>query len=150
MRIWTFALLSADPGGCVGLRRGSAAAWLPGLRVRISLRPWMSAVFVVCCVGSGLCGGVVICSEESYRVCVCVWLSNFVCNLETSKWSGLGPIWAVARQKESIYSSSLVQVVHLFCRLMSGFATIYCEIFVELVACLFVCFRGWIQLSCNM
>jgi hypothetical protein len=72
MRIWTFDLLSADPGGRVGLRCGSAAAWLPGLRVRMSLRPWMSAVFVVCCVGSVPCEGVIIPSEESYRLCVSV------------------------------------------------------------------------------
>ena len=29
-------------------------------------------VFVVCCVGSGLCDGLITRSEESYRVCVCV------------------------------------------------------------------------------
>jgi len=31
-----------------GLRRGSAAAWLLGSRVRISLRTWMIVCFVFC------------------------------------------------------------------------------------------------------
>jgi len=42
-----------------GLRRGSTAARLSGSRIRISLRALMFAVFVVCCVGSGRCGGLV-------------------------------------------------------------------------------------------
>jgi len=37
---------------------------------------------VLCCVGSGLCDGLITHSEESYRVCVCVCL--IVCDLETS------------------------------------------------------------------
>jgi hypothetical protein len=37
-------------------------------------------VFVVCCVGSGLCDKLITRSEESYRVCVCV----AVCDLETT------------------------------------------------------------------
>jgi hypothetical protein len=53
-------------------------------------------VFVVCCVGSGLCDELITKSEESYRVCVCVT----VCDLETSKKSGLGASWAVATQIE--------------------------------------------------
>ena len=35
-----------------------------------------SLVLVVCCVGSGLCDGLITRSEESYLVCVCV--SNYV------------------------------------------------------------------------
>jgi hypothetical protein len=27
---------------------------------------------VVCCVGSGFCGGLITYSEKSYRICVCV------------------------------------------------------------------------------
>ena len=30
--------------------------------------------FFLCYVGSGLCDGLIICTEESYRVCVCVKL----------------------------------------------------------------------------
>jgi hypothetical protein len=31
-------------------------------------------IFYVCCVGSGLCEGLITRSEESYRVCVCVYV----------------------------------------------------------------------------
>jgi hypothetical protein len=47
-------------------------------------------VFVVCCVGSGLCDVPISSSEESYRICVCL----IVCVLETSR-GGLAPCWAV-------------------------------------------------------
>jgi hypothetical protein len=52
-----------------GLRRGSAAARLLGLWVRIPPRAWMS-VSCECCVllGRGLCDGLVTRSEEFYRV----------------------------------------------------------------------------------
>ena len=53
-------------------------------------------LFVVCCVGSGLCDGLISCSEESYRGRVCL----IVCSLETSKKGGLGPTLAVAPQQE--------------------------------------------------
>ena len=58
-----------------GLRRGFAAARLPGLLVRIPPRASMS-VFCECCVmsGRGLCIGLITHPEESYRVwCVWVW-----------------------------------------------------------------------------
>jgi hypothetical protein len=56
-----------------GLRRGSAAARLLRLRVRIPPGAWMS-VSSGCCVlsGRGLCDGPIPHPEESYRVCVCV------------------------------------------------------------------------------
>jgi hypothetical protein len=43
-------------------------------------------VFVVSCVGSGLCVELVTRSEESYRVCVCVCVcvSLIVCDIETT------------------------------------------------------------------
>jgi hypothetical protein len=52
-----------------GLRRGSSAARLLGLWVRIPLRAWMS-VCCECCVllGRGLCDGLVTPPEESYRL----------------------------------------------------------------------------------
>ena len=57
------------------LRRGSAAARLLGLWVRIPLEAWMF-VFCECCELSGrsLCVGLITHPEESYRVwCVWVW-----------------------------------------------------------------------------
>jgi hypothetical protein len=52
-----------------GLRRGSAAERLLGLRVRIPPGAWMSAS-CECCVlsGRGLCVGLITRPEESYGV----------------------------------------------------------------------------------
>jgi hypothetical protein len=74
-----------------GLKRGSAAARLLGLRVWVPQGSWMS-VSCECCVlsGRGLCGGLITRPEESYRVC-CVWVWSW--SLE--KWGGLGPQGAV-------------------------------------------------------
>ena len=68
------------------LRRGSAAARLLRLRIRIPPAAWMS-VACECCVLSdrGLCDGTITCPEESYwvcvcaRLCVCVFVCAFVC-----------------------------------------------------------------------
>jgi len=70
-------------------------ARLLGLRVRILLSActFLFYMFVLCCVVSALCDGSIARSEESYRVCVCMCL--IVCDLETSKLDGLGPVWAV-------------------------------------------------------
>ena len=59
----------ADPSGRRGLRRGSAAARLMGLRVRIPPGAWMSVSFE-CCVlsGRGLGVGLVNRPQEFYRV----------------------------------------------------------------------------------
>jgi hypothetical protein len=55
------------------LRRGSTAALLLGLRVRI---PQLACLPISCecCVlsGRGLCDEPIPCPEESYRVCVCI------------------------------------------------------------------------------
>jgi hypothetical protein len=53
-----------------GLRRGSTAVCLVGLRVRIPQGGWMS-VCCECCVlsGRGLCDGPITRPEEAYRVC---------------------------------------------------------------------------------
>jgi hypothetical protein len=56
-----------------------------------------SLVFVVCCVGSGLCDELITRAEESYRVSVCV--SNCV-GSRNSQTGGVGPSWAVALQKK--------------------------------------------------
>jgi hypothetical protein len=62
-----------------GLRRRSAAVWLLGSRVRISLKAWM-LVYCVCMWLSCVCGGVfdgpITHQEESYRVSNCVWWIN--------------------------------------------------------------------------
>ena len=71
-RYWTSCGLSQWPRG---LRRGSAAACLPRLRVRIPLRAAISISFE-CCVlsGTGLWYGPITRPEESYRMW-CVKLS---------------------------------------------------------------------------
>ena len=63
-----------DPNGHPK-RRGSVAACLLGLWVRIPPGAWMS-VCCECCVlsGGGLCGGLITRPEQSYRLwCVWVW-----------------------------------------------------------------------------
>ena len=87
-----------SPSQCPsGLRRGSRAARLLGLRVRIPPGVWKS-VSCKCCVLSGrsLCDGPIPRPEESYRLwCV------IVCDLETPRirrpWSALG---CCARKKK--------------------------------------------------
>jgi hypothetical protein len=57
-------------------------------------------VFVVCCVGSGLCGELIPQLEESYHVCVSVCLT--VCDLETSKIRRARPeLGSCTTEKES-------------------------------------------------
>ena len=52
---------------------------------------WSAVVFVVCCAGSRLCDGMITCSEEFCRLCVCVGVRMCVrecvcvCDLQTSK-----------------------------------------------------------------
>jgi hypothetical protein len=53
----------------------------------------LSLVFGVGYVGSGLCGELITRSEESYRASVCV--------IYKPQRGGLGPIWAVAPEKEN-------------------------------------------------
>jgi len=77
LRMWKEAAASY-PGRSQwprGLRRGSRAARLLRLRVRIPPGEWRS-VCCECCVwsGRGLCVGPITRQEESYRVwCVWVW-----------------------------------------------------------------------------
>jgi len=62
-----------------------------------------SLVLVVCCVGSGLCDGLIAGSEESYRVCVnvCVTWCLIERDLEISKRGNWGPIWVEVPQKKN-------------------------------------------------
>jgi hypothetical protein len=46
-------------------------------KVGSNLTDGIMFIFCVCCVGSGFCNGLIMCLEESYRLCVCV------CDLET-------------------------------------------------------------------
>ena len=64
-----------------GLKRGSAAARLLGLLVRIPPGTWMS-LSSECCVlsGRGLCVGPIPRLEESYLVCVCVCICVLECD----------------------------------------------------------------------
>jgi hypothetical protein len=72
-----------------GLRRGSAATRMLGLRVRI---PPLTRMFVCCecCVlsGRGLCYGPIARPEDSYRVW-CVWLWSWSLDNETVAHWGL-------------------------------------------------------------
>jgi len=53
-----------------GIRRGSAAARLLGLGVRIPPGSWISFSCECCVLASrGFCDGPITCPEESYRVC---------------------------------------------------------------------------------
>ena len=56
-----------------------------------------SLVFVVCCVGSSLCDGLIFRPEESYRVsvCVCVRERERSRNIKKER-DGLSSSWAVA------------------------------------------------------
>jgi hypothetical protein len=51
-----------------GLKRGFAAAGLPGLRVGIPPGTWMSVGSAVCFAGRNFCVGLVPRLEESYLV----------------------------------------------------------------------------------
>jgi len=61
-----------------GLRCGSAAARLLGLRVRFAPVKWMS-LFCECCVlsGRGLCVGLITCPEEFFRLWF-VWVWSWI------------------------------------------------------------------------
>jgi hypothetical protein len=90
-----------------GLRRGSAAARLLGLWVRILPRAWMS-VCCECCVlsGRGLCDGLVPRPKESYRVwCV----SSMI--VKPRKMRRPRPQWAVEPLKKNSNSTSMYSVL---------------------------------------
>ena len=83
-----------------GLRRGSAAAHLLGLRIRIRLGAWMP-VSNECCVlsGRGLCVGLITRPEESYRACVFVCLSLI---LKPRQWGGPDPLGGPSSHKKCL------------------------------------------------
>jgi len=73
-----------------GLRRGSAAARLVGLRVRTPPGKWMS-VSCECCVlsGRGLCDRLITRPEESYRLWLVV-VRDLGSSRTTRPWPALG------------------------------------------------------------
>jgi hypothetical protein len=77
-----------------GLRRRCAVAWLLGSRFRIPLGAWMFVVsiccVVLCCVGRGLCDGLITRPEELYSV------SSYACDQETPKREAKGPSWTIS------------------------------------------------------
>jgi hypothetical protein len=81
-----------------GLRRRSASAWLLVSGVWIPLRAWMfvSCVHMLCCVGTGLCDGLISRPAESYRVSISVWLRNL--NTEEDK----AQVWAVVPWEKKV------------------------------------------------
>jgi hypothetical protein len=87
-----------------GLRRGSAAARLQGLRVWISPGAWMS-VSCGCCMlsGRGLCVGLIPRPERSYRVW-CVWVWSWSLDSEALAHEGLS--W---QEKKNILTPLLLQ-----------------------------------------
>ena len=78
-----------------GLRRGSAAARLLGLWVRIPPEAWVSVSFE-CRVlsGSSLCVGLITPPEESYRVW-CVWVWSWILHNEEAL-----PHWGLLRHSK--------------------------------------------------
>jgi hypothetical protein len=83
------------------LKRGSAAARLLGLRVRIPTGAWLS-VSGECCVlsGRGLCVGLITRPEESYPVrCVSE------CDREAPIMRRPWPHWGLLRQGEKTDTS---------------------------------------------
>ena len=88
-----------------GLRRRSAAARLLRSWVRIPPRAWM----FVCCVlsGRGLCDGLIIRSEESYRLWRVV-----VCDHETSQARRLKP--ARGLRKKNLWSHYLLTYLLIY------------------------------------
>jgi hypothetical protein len=105
--LWAFYL---------GLRRGSAAARLLRLWVRISPEAWMS----VCCEwcvfsGRGLCDGLITRPEESYRVwCEC----DREYSTKRKPWP-TGGWWTMVRKKRE-YSRANCIAVPLPCHVVDG------------------------------
>jgi hypothetical protein len=71
--------------------------------------------FGVCCVGSGLCDGLITRSENPYWVCACVWL--FVCGLGFSniRWPGSHLGCNATETKKIIHVRSSIQNIPELC-----------------------------------
>jgi len=79
-----------------GRRSRPAGTPLLVSRVRILLRPSISSLVFVCCVGSGLCDGLITRSEESPTARV----SNCVSDMGTSAVRRPGPEFGLLRHRD--------------------------------------------------
>jgi len=79
-----------------GLGQSSSAPWLLESQLRILLMTGIFALlFVMCCVGSGLCDELITCLQQSYRMCV-----SSVWNPESTKTRLPRSIWAVVPERK--------------------------------------------------
>ena len=130
------------------LRRGSAAARLLRLRVRIPPGIWMSVCYECCVLSSrGLCVGLITRPEESYRLWCVV-----VCDLETSSrmrrpWPASG---CSARGKKSVSGTSVD--LNNLTQLSSWYSVGFCRRESFRTVCKFVgflyCVRKWSVVLC--
>ena len=98
MSLWNSHLYSGRSRWPCGVRRGSAATRLPGLRVRIPLRHWMFVCCKCCALSSrDLCEELITNPEESYGLQYVVMCGIEISRMRTS-WPALG---RSARKKKS-------------------------------------------------
>jgi len=99
-----------------GLRRGSAAARLLRLWVRIPPSAWMSVCCQSCVLsGRGLYDGLITRPEESYWLSLRVIYKNFV-NVEAlTHWEAFAP-----NKKEGIEFSNVRRVLNVLCFLLDN------------------------------
>jgi hypothetical protein len=100
---WPCSLdIGLNPLGCWD--HGFKSHWVHGCS---------SLVFVICCVGSGLCNKLVPHSEKSYQACASVCVRLCV-TWKPQEWGSLCPSWTVATQKvkelEHMYRMCVYQV----------------------------------------
>jgi hypothetical protein len=86
--IWCSIICSKPVSVARGLKRGSAAACLLGLRVRIPSGCGRVSIVSVVLSDKGLCVVLINRPEETYRVCVCVIVNP-------RQWGGPGTLGAV-------------------------------------------------------
>ena len=79
---------------------------------------YTSIVFVVCCVSSGLCEGLIIRPEGAYRVCVCMCVC--VSDLETLRVRRSQPEWGRCAIRRKLEAVTYLEVVGHEVRALSG------------------------------